>query len=238
MITKLKYILAFFIFLVISFFIINFPKAYFYLHDKKMLNSISKKSLNLENIYDNYNLTNDEKFEILFSGNYNNMQMLEVPTRENYEHNINSIKAELEKINPLLANIYEENFMFDYGYLQNFDISKNYLNSDDYHGLTLKNVIYSNDVFSVYVVMDAYDNTIFHLNITNAGTKYYPFDIKPLFENLENDFRKYLNVDQNVVYNVIANFDSCYEGCDVLFLSVHGKDIYSEVKYDKNEFDY
>lgn len=238
MITKFKYILVFLSFLVISFLIINFPKAYFRLHDQKMLNSVSRKSLNLENIYDNYNLTNDEKFELLFSGDYNNMQMLEVPTRENYEHNINNIKDELEKINPLLADIYEENFMFDYEHLKNFDISKNYLNSDDYRGLTLKDIIYSNDVFSIYVMMDAYDNTIFHLNITNVGTKYYPFDIKSPFESLENDFQKYLNVNQNIAYDVIDNFDSCYEGCDVLILSVHSKTIYGEIQYDKNMFDY
>ena len=238
MVIKFKYILVFFIFLVISVFIINFPKTYFHLYDQKMLNSVSKKSLNLESIYDNYNLTNDDKFEILFSDNYNNMKMLEVPTRENYEHNINNIKDELEKINPLLGDIYEENFMFDYGHLQNFDISKNYLNSNDYRGLTLKDIIYSNDVFSIYVMMDAYDNTIFHLNIINVGTKYYPFDIKSSFENLENDFRKYLNVNQNVDYDVIDNFDSCYEGCDVLILSVHSKDIYGEAQYDKNEYDY
>lgn len=232
MITKFKYILVFFIFLAISFLIINFPKAYFHLHDQKMLNSVSKKSLNLENIYDNYNLTNDEKFEILFSGDYNNMQMLEVPTRENYEHNINNIKDELEKINPLLGDIYGENFMFDYRHLQDLDICKNYLNSDDYHGLTLKNIFYSDEVFSIYVVMDAYDNTILHLNITNVGAKYYPFDLKLRFENLENDFRKYLDVNQNVDYDVIDNFDSCYEGCDVLILSVHSNTFYGENQYD------
>ncbi len=238
MINKLKYIFVFIIFLLISFLIINFPKIYFNLYDKKMLNTISKKELNLENIYDNYNLTNDEKIDILFSDNYSSLPMLEVPTRENYEQNINSIKDELAKINPALANIYEENFMFDYEHLSMIDITKNYLNGDNYKGLTIKNVSYSNDVFQVYVLMDAYDNTIFSLSVYNTGIKQHKLDFATSFKNIDNDFREYLNINTKFKYIIEASFNpECFEGCEIFSLHI-SNNYYKEAIYDKNEFDY
>lgn len=238
MVNKLKYIFVFFIFLLISFFIIKFPKTYFSFNDQRMLNNISKKSLNLENIYDNYNLTNDEKIDILFSDNYNNLTMLEVPTRENYEHNINNVKDELEKINPSLAVMFKENFMFNYENLNDINITKNYLSGDNYKGLTIKNISYSDGVFYVVVLMDAYDNTIFSFSIYNSGLKNYILNFDETFENIDDDFIKYLNVNKKFKYIVETSFDSeCFEGCEVLSLSINNNN-YKESIYDKNGFDY
>lgn len=238
MVNKLKYIFVFFIFLLISFFIIKFPKTYFSFNDQRMLNNISKKSLNLENIYDNYNLTNDEKIDILFSDNYNNLTMLEVPTRENYEHNINNVKDELEKINPSLAAMFKENFMFEYENLNDINITKNYLSGDNYKGLTIKNISYSDAVFYVVVLMDAYDNTIFSFSVYNSGVKNYILNFDASFETIDDDFRKYLNVNKKFKYIVETSFNpECSEGCEVLSLSISNND-YKESIYDKNGFDY
>ncbi len=221
MINKFKYIFVFLIFILISFLIINFPKTYFYFHDQKMLNNVSTNKLNLENIYDNYNLTNNEKLEILSSIDLTNFLMVDEPTREKYEQNITTIKDEMAKINPYLANFFEEYFLFDYNNLTAFSIEKYYLSSSDYRGLTLKNIYYSNDIFDIELIMDAYDSTIFSLSINNIGIQKYSLKPNDSLTNIGDDFRKYLNIDKN--FNYIINYefyDSCYYGCNILSFSI------------------
>lgn len=229
MINKFKYIFVFLIFIVISFLIINFPKTYFYFHDKNVLNHVSIKQLNLENIYDNYNLTNDEKLEILFSANLTHFLMVEEATREKYEQNIDVIKEEINKISPNLANVFEEYFIFNYDFLTVFNIEKYYLSSNDYRGLTLKYIYYSNDVFGIDLVMDAYDNTIFSLSVNNIGIKEYPLNIADYLENTADNFRKYLNINRDINYTINSSFnDFCLLGCEVISFSVEQDESHAE----------
>lgn len=232
MTNKIKYILVFLIFILISFIIITFPKIYFHFHDQNMLNHVNIKQLNLENIYDNYNLTNDEKLNILLSGYANNFLMLEYPTRESYEYNITNVKDEIGKINKSLSSIFDEYFLFNYDDLTSFNIEKIYLSSNDYRGLTLTNIFYSNDAFEINVVMDAYDNTIFGLSIANTGLKNYPLNIDISLENLEFDFKKYLNVNRDLDYIVDTDFNDCFENCQILNLTIDYSAIYDEKIFD------
>lgn len=239
MINKFKYIFVFLIFILISFLIINFPKTYFYFHDQNMLNHVSTNQLNLENIYDNYNLTNAEKLEILSSVDLTSFLMIEEPTREKYEQNIAAIKEEIKKINPYLNTVFEEYFILNYDSLTVFNIERYYLSSDDYRGLTLKSIYYSDDIFGINLIMDAYDNTIFGFSIINTGMKLYQLEIDDSLANIDADFKKYLNIDKDLDHIIQSNLDNeCYYGCEIITFSIDYSDynVDKQYMYDESKF--
>lgn len=218
---KIKYFVVIFTLIFSVYVVIKLPSVYFKIQDSKIINRIEVNKINFDNIYDNYNLSNEDKFKILVKNDFSSSYFVlyENFTKEKYEELLSNISVELTKIDEKIGELFTSNLMFPYESLTEKYLEKNYITADGV-STTFRHIFYSNDEFFVEVLMDVYDNTIFSFQIRSKN-KYIPFNISE--NEFKEKYKKYLNINNrllDILFYVDYNDkkeDSYFSNTNLLF---------------------
>ncbi len=191
---KLKYINIYILLIVFVVLIIEIPKLYFLVIDTKTKDDYKINSLNLTNLYENDNLSNEKKIKLLKDSNVKEITFVEKIDEEDYLELIEKVKEELQKIDEDSLKEFEELFNLDFKDID-INVTRRYISNDNYDSFSLKQINFFAPNMDVNILIDASNYTIFGLNAT-----YYfdlEFDINKYDVEITDKYIKYLKINNN-----------------------------------------
>lgn len=191
-----KYIIILGIFSLVTIMALMIPGIYFKHMDIMIINNVNKNEINLSNIYDNYNLSNLEKIEIMTN---DPIQLLghDTPSDENYTKVVDTLEKELKKIDKTLYENIFDMINTNYNNVRDFYIETMFLSSEDLDkSLVIRNISIETDTYSLYCYIDVYDNTLLSFSIIASD----PFFASVAFDHsIRDEFAQYLKIESKYV---------------------------------------
>ena len=217
---KKKILIILFV-IVITLLVIIFPSLYFSYYDKKETKTFNINTIFKNNIYENANLSNNERFLILKDSSRKEVILDEEITSDRYYELNKIIFDEICKINSSLCEMYKASYNNNYEEVISIYIKDYYMISSEYDSLVLKEIYYETDTFGISALIDSYDNRLLQLSLFDIAE--IDNSIKNInIDTLRDDFRKYLDIDSSL-YNIDLEI-----GLNFLRLSIDMSYTYSE----------
>lgn len=189
--TKFKYLILTLFLILFTTIILTSPHLYFLIDDQKKYQTYQINTLNLRNVYENIELSNEQKLEILEKGDTKEFVIQENIDEEEYNKIMNMITEELTKISNAAAKIFQENLQINYSELLDLEANRIYISNNNTDTISINYISFISMETEISIVLDSYDHTILYLSGT---TQVSSFEKETEENDLQEAYTNYLKI--------------------------------------------